>query len=429
MQKLRLFGMNGFFTLMLACTAAVCRGQEAGYLILIDADNKQPFTARIGDNLMASTQHGYLIIPQLQDSSYRVCIRFPREAIPEQIFPVRVNKKDRGFQLQGSDSSWVLYNWQSKEVIHALKEVDSSRVLDQGVKRDDGFSRLMAAVVNDTSVMYNTYAGTGFSRDTRDTKDTATTAKTIKPDSIAIVTSPRKKTPVDSVKLEKPPPEVLVAKSLVIKPEIRKLREVSLKVSRKMVFLDASPEGSRDTITLFVYFETADVAGKKKPHEDPMVTARRLLKGDTASKKIVLKGKEKETVPVTETVKTTLKDTIRTLAKDTVKTRVSDSAMAPVACHQEASDPDVEALRSAILVANTLQDKISVASGAFIMKCFSVSQLKVLEDLFVSDMAKYRFLDAAYGHVSDPDHFRDLSETIMDKTYKKKFRVLMQRKG
>src|SRR5665213_1292086 len=311
MQKLRLFGMNGFFTLMLACTAMICRGQQAGYLILIDAENKQPFTARIGDNLMASTQHGYLIIPQLQDSSYRVCIRFPRAAIPEQIFPIRVNKKDRGFQLQGSDSSWVLYNWQSKEVIHALKEVDSSRLLDQGVKRDNGFSRLMAAVVNDTSVMYNTYAGTGFSR------DTAATGKAIKPDSIALVTSPRKKTPVDSVKLKKPPPEVLVTKALVMKPEIRKLREVALKVSRKIVFLDASPEGSRDTITLFVYFETADVAGKKKSHEDPMVTARRLLKGDSASKKIVLKGKEKEAVPVMETVKTTLKDTLRTLAKDT----------------------------------------------------------------------------------------------------------------
>jgi hypothetical protein len=281
----------------------------------------------------------------------------------------------------------------------------------------------MAAVVNDTSVMYNTYTGTGFSR------DTAATGKAIKPDSIALVASRPKKTPAaDSVKLKKPPPEVVVAKAPVIKPQIRKLREVSLKVSRKIVFLDASPEGSRDTITLFVYFETADVAGKKKPHEDPMVTARRLLKGDTASKKIVLKEKEKEVVPEAETVKTNLKDTLRTLAKDTVKTRVTDSVMAPVACHQ-ANDPDVEALRSAILVANTLQDKISVASGAFIMKCFSVSQLKVLEDLFVSDMAKYRFLSAAHGHVSDPDHFRDLSETITDKTYKKKFRVLLQKKG
>lgn len=417
--------MNGFFTLLLACTGVVCHGQQAGYLILIDADNKQPFTARIGDNLMASTQHGYLIIPQLQDSSYRVCIRFPREATPEQIFPVRVNKKDRGFQLQESDSSWVLYNWQSKEVIHPLKEVDSSRLLEQGVKRDDGFSRLMAAVVNDTSVMYNTYAGTGFSSDTR---DTAATRKTIRPDSIALVASPRKNATGDSAKLKKPPPEVLVTKSPVIKPEIRKLREISLKVSRKMVFLDSSPDG-KDTITLFVYFEKADVAAKKPPHEDPMVTARRLLKGDTASKKIVLKGKEKEAVAGQEIVKTTQKDTIQTLSKDTVKTRISVPAMVPVACHQEASDPDVDALRSAVLVANTLQDKISVASGAFLMKCFSVSQLKVLEELFVSDMAKYRFLYAAHGHVSDPDHFRELSETITDKTYRKKFMALLQKKG
>ena len=34
-----------------------------------------------------------------------------------------------------------------------------------GIKREDGFSKLMAAVVDDTAVMYNTYTGNWFAAD------------------------------------------------------------------------------------------------------------------------------------------------------------------------------------------------------------------------------------------------------------------------
>ncbi|MDP4251116.1 MAG: DUF4476 domain-containing protein [Bacteroidota bacterium] len=483
MQKLRLFGMNGLFTFILACTAVVGRGQTAGYLILIDADDKQPFTARIGDNLMASTLHGHLIIPQLQDSSYQICIRFPRQPIAEQVFPVRVGKKDHGFQLQGTDSSWVLYNWQSRETIHSIREVDSSRLLEQGIKRENGFSRLMAAVVNDTSVMYDTYVGAEPPKDT-------VAAIADHGDSTALLASIRKKPETDPAKLKKavgkkdvanPGTDSVklkqIAKTIITRPEVKKLREVSLKVSRKMVFLDASPEGGKDTITLFVYFEHPALH-PKKPNEDPMVTARRLLQGDSTrekrggkerEKQLVsgketiktakdsLSGKkhredpmitarrllrsdstrgkpagnekEKQEIPGSETVKTTETDTISGREKPKLTEPVKETQNQANSCQQQASDPDVEALRSAILTGNTLQDKISVASGAFAMKCFSVSQLRLLVDLFVSDKAKYKFIDTAHGHVSDPDHFQELADTMTDKAYLKKFRMLVQKKG
>ncbi len=71
----------------------------------------------------------------------------------EQVFPVTVHQKDLGFQLKGNDSpTGYFITGKPKKPSGRLKEKDSSRILDQGVKRDDGFSRLMAAVVNDTSV-------------------------------------------------------------------------------------------------------------------------------------------------------------------------------------------------------------------------------------------------------------------------------------
>jgi hypothetical protein len=409
MQKLRLFGMNGFFALMLAFTAGLARGQQAGYLILVDAANKQPFTVRIGETLMSSSSHGHLLFPQLKDSSYRIFIQFPKNRVPEQGFLVNMNKKDQGFQLQGSDSSWVLYNWQSGETLHPLKELDSSRLLDQGIRREDGFSRLMASVVNDSSVMYDTYAGRAFSGDTGVAKvvqaDSPALSRIKKPSILRTDTAKTvkttKKRALDSL-ATKPPTAPGLAKS-----GVKKLREVSLKVSRKIIFLDEGAEGSRDTITLFVYFENPEPAGKK-PKEDPMVTARRLLKDSTGSKPLAVNNKP-AAMPKEPAI-----------PKDTVKA-VAD-------CQQQANDADVESLRSAILVRNAEQEKISVATGAFAMKCFSVTQVRLLADLFVSDRAKYKFLTAAHGHISDPEHFRELADMLMDKAYLKKFIVLAEKR-
>ena len=67
-------------------------------------------------------------------------------------------------------------------------------------------------------------------------------------------------------------------------------------------------------------------------------------------------------------------------------------------------------LRSAILKANTEQEKIAVASGAFALKCFTVSQVRLLASLFVSDKAKYRLMDAAHLHIADREHFPELAD-------------------
>ena len=446
MQKLRLFGMNGVIALILACTAGVARGQQAGYLILIDAENKQPFTARIGENLMQSTVHGHLLISQLRDSIYQVAIRFPHTPVPDQVFPVNMRKKDLGLQLRGADGSWVLYNWQSKETIRPLKEVDSSRLLDQGIKREDGFSSLMAAVVNDTSVMYTTFTWNNLSKDSlkglagKDSAGMLAGNKAALPSgSAGVVKSNKKKIiapPSDSTVFAKnseaPAPDTVKSKEIVKtvapKSEVKKLREVSLKISRKMVFQDIFPDGEKDTVTLFVYFENPEPVAKKR-YEDPMVTARRLLKNDTARKKQGRPEKEIHAAAEKELVKNAGNDSPKK-EPETVKADTVEKARRQVAgCTQEATEADVTALRSAILVRNTEEEKISVSAGAFAMKCFSVVQIRQLAELFVSDKAKYLFLHAAHGHVADRDHFPELADLLLDKTYLKKFRTLVHKRG
>jgi hypothetical protein len=475
MQKPGLFGMNGVLVLFLSFLSVAARAQQTGSLILIDAENKQAFTVRIGDQLYASSGHGHLVLSHLRDSSYRLNLRFPKKYLAEQVFPVTIHQKDLGFQLRGNDSTWVLYNWQTKETIRPVNEKDSSRILDQGVRREDGFSKLMAAVVNDTSVMYNTYMGNGFHADSPAVKppttngppptvnrqpSTDTTRSTVilpptvnrPPPTVAVSDKRRLKDSLlavkkanaatrDSllaVKKANASKDSLLAvqkaaatrdstivaqkttatrdsllaingqpstangqrstvngqRSSILPPGVKKLREVSLKISRKLVYLDVGRDGLTDTVTLFVYFETSDTAVSNPP------------------------------LPALSLKKTRLKDST-VLPAPLVKIKPALAIRTNgQGCAQLATDGDLESLRSAILSANTEQDKMTAATAAFSVKCYSVSQVRVLAGLFVSDKSRYRLMDAAHLHISDQDHFRELADMYTDKNFQKKFLLM-----
>src|SRR5258708_24665063 len=130
------------------------------YFVLIQADNNQPFYARMEGKLFSSSAQGHLILSQLKEGSYGITIGFPKQLFPEQQFSVSIHKKDLEFQLKDlGGKGWGLFNPRTLELKmpDEKKEVEPQNHLG-GVKKDDAFSRLMAGVVSDTAVMYNTYA-------------------------------------------------------------------------------------------------------------------------------------------------------------------------------------------------------------------------------------------------------------------------------
>ncbi|HEV3224363.1 MAG TPA: DUF4476 domain-containing protein [Puia sp.] len=380
MHKPGLFGMNGFMVFLLIFFTVAAHAQQPGYLILIEAENKQAFTVRIGEQFYASSSQGHLVLSRLKDSSYRLKFRFPKNNLPEQVFPVVIHHKDLGFQLKGADSTWVLYNWQTKETIRPVYEFDSSRILDRGVKREDGFSRLMAAVVDDSSVMYNTYTGNGFKQDSSVVKTRGTA--------------------VDSGKLTASrQPSSVIRQHPSINPGIKKLREVTLKISRKIVYEDIGKDGQKDTITLFVFFETSDTLLKKPGAGPALATAK----------------------PVKSTDSSVL-NKVQAMNNTAIKS-------GEPGCTQMATEGDLAFLRNAILKANTEMDKISIASEAFEIKCFTVSQIRLLASLFVSDKDKYKLMDAAHQHISDRDHFHELVDMLTDKNFQRKFLLMADKRS
>jgi len=130
------------------------------YFIFIQADNRQPFYAIVNNQTHSSSAGGNLIISRLKDTTYQITIGFPGNKYPEQVFPVAMNKKDKGFQLRlVGASEWNLFNWQSQQSIKSPSRQGSNQIA-QGERKSDGFAILMANVVNDSTVLYTSIAKT-----------------------------------------------------------------------------------------------------------------------------------------------------------------------------------------------------------------------------------------------------------------------------
>jgi hypothetical protein len=133
---------------------------QQDYFVLIQAENKQSFYVRLGSKSFSSSAEGTLILSQLKDSTYTITIGFPGQVFPEQPFSVNLQHKDQQYLLKDQgEKGWVLYNPLTGETRSPdPKEDKGAEAQPQGIKKDDAFSRLMAGVVHDTAVMYNTYA-------------------------------------------------------------------------------------------------------------------------------------------------------------------------------------------------------------------------------------------------------------------------------
>jgi hypothetical protein len=137
---------------IVSCTTALA---QQSLFVYLQAENVQPFYVQIGDKVYSSSAIGHLIISGLADNTCDFEIGFPQHATPPQKFSIPLRNKDHGYQLvKNGSKGWALYDWQNDETIKPLKGTGSSSLLYGERKKDDAFATLMAAVVNDSAVLY-----------------------------------------------------------------------------------------------------------------------------------------------------------------------------------------------------------------------------------------------------------------------------------
>ncbi|HTQ63884.1 MAG TPA: DUF4476 domain-containing protein [Puia sp.] len=373
---------------------SIVRGyaQQQGYLVLIDADNNQSFQARIGDTIYISSEVGHLSIPRLKDSIYNIGIRVPGSQNPELIFSVNMNKKDQGFQLRNPGKrDCALYNWQTHELKMALPDSGSNQLIPQnGVKKEDAFSRLMAAVVNDTSVMYNSFVAR---KPLIDSARQDSIAAAIVDSAIGNGNNNINSIQTSTVATAKV--AVKDEKNKPVYPSIKKISQKTLKKTMRIVYVDTRQQNMVDTITLFIPLEKQKAADSANSNQKKAGKEVRNFSDSSG---------EKSNPAATKT-----------------KTAISFSD-----CKALASDYDMDVIRVNILVENTEENKIKAARKFLSTKCISVNQARTLSELFASDKSKYQFFEAAYPFISDRSNFGQLVSALSDANYINQFKAIDQ---
>jgi Domain of unknown function (DUF4476) len=364
----------------------VCKSHaQQDCLILIDADNEKPFYARVDDKIFSSSPVGHLSIPHLKDSTYIIAIGFSGNAYPEYRFAVLVTKKEQGFQLRNSgEKGWALYNWQTMELKTALPADTGNNpfALQRGIKKDDPFSRLMANVVNDSLVMYNTYI------EEKIIPDSTQKIPEPKPVLMQVLQPPVNNPAVDAgtvaapiIPAAKPAQKTKKGKADDRAP-IVKLKESRTKTAVHLVYLDRTNAERTDTIRMIIPFEA-------------------------------------EALPLPKTDSSTATETLKPVGTQAGSSVKKTASILP--CKNTASDYDIDAVRVSILTENTLDAKIEAARKFFKLKCVAVSQVKALSELFLYDKNRLELFQAAYPSVTDKDNFPQLGGLIKDPIYQKQF--------
>jgi hypothetical protein len=418
-------------------------GQQE-HFVLIHADNNQPFYVRIRQQTYSSSAQGHLILSQLHDSVYPITIGFPRQQYPEHAFTLTIDKNDLDLRLKDQDGKgWVLLDMGTQKEQLPQTDINDKKTRLEGVKKDDAFSRLMADVVSDTAVMYNTYAEEA-SRDSAaritDSLTRKSTAAAIKPD------SPRVTSYSSALTLRKtiPPPVAPDSPANALRRTGPPLTTPDSAVAAFRVAIPTSPRVAPDSAALKVaspdspatppvpkavaFTGTLDSTNTNSSirHKDTTDNASALVQATRRPAKPAQIEKISQRLSPTAL---TLSYTVRRKGRpmDTINILIPiDTALTAGRhpdCHNIATDEDLARLKIKFQTFPADDAKIAAAKKVFELKCFTTNQLKVLSGAFPVEETKYRFLETAYPFVSDGG-FRELSGLFTDPLYIAKFKTL-----
>lgn len=443
--------------------------------VFIQSQPGMPFYVRMGDKTLSSTSFGGLVIAPLKDSVYRLYIGLPKNQAPEQEFVLEIKGSDRGFELKRSTENRLrLYEWQKMLFLDPVSQ--PGKVLEQaGSLKTDGYSRLMAGVVDDPAVAMNTVIKTSPASATKSeqmpvqAKDsvhaTVTTLKAggqgASPDSL--VKAFASDEPLYKVKdsnsiegsvyikdsahgqnsaarVEKDnavaPKDTLLSTGDITSKKV----DSAIKTGSSNMAID----NKRDTVAvqpLQTRHDSAQaMAHTEKESIKPNIQKFTELTSGGYRKLVFIDRTSNNAdtvnidIPVDETAGGNPGGSISDRSdsseqKGAVSGRGDSSLKASMQnsdCVKFASDADVDRLRVLMLKESNDDDRIFQARKAFKTRCFTTRQVKGLSELFPSDEGRYKFLDAAYPFVSDSGNFRSLLELLSDPYYINRFKAMVR---
>ena len=434
------------FCLCVGIILSITSIAQQEYFIFIQNNNAQQFYARISEKVYSASGIGHLVIPALKDSTYTISIGFPKNQFPELDFVISVNKKDHGYELKSmGEQGWLLFNVSNLQLVKP--KLKSVAVISAGdiKKKTDSYSVLMAAIVNDTTVLYTTVASysteppLALNPVSRDHRGNTSAQKAIELNSDTALTKNVRNQPQKDVS-SKLTDTLLAKTSPVLSKKIDTTIEIRSKTEsvEEPVFRNiptpskikdtTSVKGERISPVISLKSNILKIREESKPSFLALIfVINDSFVIDTVDVVIPFDPSE-----ITDLNKRDSPITIKTAPPVTqVPPITSDSTLSQPKisminsdCRNFASEHDVDKLRIKILAEKKDQEKIAAARKFYKNKCFTARQIRALSELFYIEGGKYEFLAASYPFISDSENYRKLENLLSDRLYVEKFRSL-----
>lgn len=431
-----------FFFFLLATSAL--QAQKV-YYIYLQTDNQQPFYARLGEKIFNSGAAGYLILPNLRDSTYTVRIGISGNQQPDQPFSITVNKKDQGFIFKNfGEKGWGLFNINSMTVImpEAVQALAAVQTVKTEKRESSPFTDLLAKAADDSTI-----------------KERPVIVKTEEKKPEAIVLQPEKKEEIKTDTIttlshaKNPEPKKEVISETVPKKEISLITE-PVKKNNDSEVEQKLTEIKTDTIVAVP--KSADKLNEDSVRKEklPLQQATESETGEFKRSEVILRSESSTTAGIglvfLDMLSPGKTDTIRILIpppstkqqaaeikgeKKFLDITTSDSAtgeipgvitLAKAKCTETATEEDFLSLRRKMVGENNDDAMIAEAGKVFKTKCFTTTQIKNLSALFLNDESKYKFFDTAYGYVIDPANFPSLESELKDNYFINRFKAMLR---
>jgi Domain of unknown function (DUF4476) len=377
------------------------------FFVYLQADPEQPFFIKMNDKIHSSSASGYLILSRLRDSVYSITAGFPQNKWPEQKFTIDIKGKDRGYLLKNfGEKGWGLYDLETMTVQMAAQDNSKSKTTTKDVSV---FTDILSKAANDPSLKEKPVtAQPAVVKD--DVKKPATEPEIVRHDESPIVKKEdqKKEEPPLATKndqlVNKDQPGIKKEETKSVPPEsykrsvVTRKSETSVSEGLSMTFVDDYGNGKKDTIRIIIPEPKKNTLVKEQSKEEKKFLD--ISAGDTTKEKTSSQGvTESKNQPVIKPSKT---NCVAATESDFLKLRKKMAA--------EIKDDAM----------------VDEARKYFKTRCFTVVQIKNTSTLFLNDAGKYKFFDAAYEHVSDPENFSSLISELRDEYYVNRFKAMLR---
>ena len=143
----RFFLIATIFSISLYCRA------QSSYFVYLQAEPPQSFTVTYKEQVFRSSASGYLILPNLTDSSLQLVVDFPGQKNISYPFLLSTQRNDQGYLLKNyGEKGWGLLDWRKLTVLYVDRPGPAKFEKGTSIAQDD-FSKLLAKASGDSTLL------------------------------------------------------------------------------------------------------------------------------------------------------------------------------------------------------------------------------------------------------------------------------------